>query len=111
MARVIDTSVFVAMERQRIPLSVVAEALTGWPEGEARGRPLTEIFHILNEDTRREVENPAARVLREGVIVGLANHTLLIGRDGTERPIADSGAPIRLGSDGSVSGVVLVFRD
>ncbi|MBI4642522.1 MAG: PAS domain S-box protein, partial [Deltaproteobacteria bacterium] len=88
----------------------MAEQLTGWPEAEARGRPLEEVFHILNEETRTTVENPVHRVLREGKVVGLANHTLLIARDGTESPIADSGAPIR-DESGAIIGVVLVFRD
>ena len=76
-------------------MNPVAERLTGWTEAEARGKPLEEVFRIVNEETRAEVENPVQRVLREGMVVGLANHTLLIARDGTERPIADSGAPIR----------------
>lgn len=91
-------------------MNPVSEELTGWSEAEAVGRPLKEIFQIVNEDTRAEVDNPVELVLREGRIVGLANHTLLIARDGTERPIADSGAPIYAG-DGSISGVALVFRD
>ena len=91
-------------------INPVAERLTGWLEAEARGKPLEEVFRIINEETRTAVENPAQRVLREGVVVGLANHTLLIARDGTERPIADSGAPIR-DENGAVIGVVLVFRD
>ena len=73
----------------------VAEVLTGWSRTEAAGRPLPEVFHIVNEETRRWVENPALRALREGAIVGLANHTVLVARDGTERPIDDSAAPIR----------------
>ena len=88
----------------------MAEQLTGWCEAEALGRPLEEVFRIINEQTRKEVENPAARVIREGTVVGLANHTLLIARDGSERPIADSGAPIR-NEEGRITGVVLVFRD
>jgi PAS domain S-box-containing protein len=88
----------------------VAEGLTGWSQAEAVGRPLTDIFRIINEQTRQPVENPALRALREGAIVGLANHTVLIARDGTEHPIDDSAAPIREGS-GAALGAVLVFRD
>lgn len=87
-----------------------AERLTGWKETEARGRKLEEVFRIISEDTRQAVECPVQRVLREGGVVGLANHTLLVARDGKELPIADSGAPISDG-DGSPKGVVLVFRD
>jgi PAS domain S-box-containing protein len=91
-------------------LNPVAEQLTGWSEAQARGLPITTVFHIISEETRRVVENPVDRVLREGVVVGLANHSALIAKDGTEHPIADSGAPIR-SSDGSIIGSVLVFRD
>ncbi len=91
-------------------LNAVAEQLTGWSGAEAQGRPITEVFRIINEESRETVENPVHKVLREGTVVGLANHTLLIARNGFERPIADSGAPIRT-EDGQVIGVVLVFRD
>ncbi len=91
-------------------LNPAAEALTGWTEAEAQGKALEDIFRIINEETRQPAENPAERVLREGVVLGLANHTLLIRRDGSEVPIADSGAPIR-GEGGKIRGVVLVFRD
>ncbi len=91
-------------------MNPVAERLTGWPEAEARGQTLDAVFHIVNEETHAVVENPVHRVLREGVVVGLANHTLLVARDGIERPIADSGAPIRDAND-AITGVVLVFRD
>ncbi len=91
-------------------LNPVAEELTGWTEEEAVGGPLREVFRILNEETREPAEDPVARVLREGHVVGLANHTLLVARDGTERPVADSGAPIR-DETGELTGVVLVFRD
>jgi two-component system, cell cycle sensor histidine kinase and response regulator CckA len=91
-------------------LNPMAEDLTGWTEADALGRPIEEVFRIVNELTRAPVENPVHRVLREGRIVGLANHTVLIARDGRERPIADSGAPIFMES-GAMAGVVLVFRD
>jgi PAS domain S-box-containing protein len=91
-------------------LNGVAETLTGWPQSEAVGRLLTDLFHIVNEFSRQPAENPALRALRDGVVVGLANHTILIARDGTERPIDDSAAPI-LDQSGAPVGVVLVFRD
>jgi len=91
-------------------LNPVAAALTGWPEAEALGKGITEVFQIVNEYTYQEVENPIATVIREGTVVGLANHTLLLARDGVQRPIDDSGAPIR-DPQGSLLGVVLVFRD
>lgn len=91
-------------------MNSVAEALTRWSRPEATGRPLPEVFNIVNEHTRRPAENPALRALREGTIVGLANHTLLIARDGTERLIDDSAAPVRADA-GPVAGAVLVFRD
>ncbi|MEJ5276950.1 MAG: PAS domain S-box protein [Thermogemmata sp.] len=91
-------------------LNSVAEELTGWTAAEAQGRPLEEMFRIVNEETRQPVESPVRRVLREGVVVGLANHTVLLRRDGRPIPIADSGAPIR-DDQGRLAGVVLVFRD
>jgi PAS domain S-box-containing protein len=91
-------------------LNPVAESLTGWTNAEATGKALEGVFAIVNEATRQPVENPATRALREGTIVGLANHTVLIARDGAERPIDDSAAPIRSG-EGEIIGVVLVFRD
>jgi PAS domain S-box-containing protein len=91
-------------------LNTVAASLTGWTEREALGQPLATVFPIVNETTREQVENPAERALRDGVVVGLANHTVLIRRDGTECPIDDSAAPIR-DERGHVSGCVLIFRD
>ena len=88
----------------------VAETMTGWTEEQARGKPLEDVFKIINQDTRAKVLNPVGTVLRDGVVVGLANHTLLISRDGTERAIADSAAPI-CDKGGKISGVVLVFSD
>ena len=91
-------------------MNPVAELLTGWLETEARGKHLDEVFHIVNEESRDVVENPVKRVLREGQVVGLANHTLLLAKDGTEHAIADSGAPI-VDEHGAINGVVLVFRE
>ena len=91
-------------------LNPVAESLTGWKNDEATGQPLDVIFRIVNEQTRQSVENPALRALKEGIIVGLANHTVLIAKDNTERPIDDSAAPIRC-KQGEIVGCVLVFRD
>jgi PAS domain S-box-containing protein len=91
-------------------MNPIAEHLTGWRLGEAQGRSCAEVFNIINENSRRTVESPVTRVLAEGAVVGLANHTVLIAADGTERPIDDSGAPIR-SRDGRIVGVVLVFRD
>jgi PAS domain S-box-containing protein len=91
-------------------LNPVARELMGWDPDAAAGRPLGDVFRIVNEATRRPVENPALRALREGVVVGLANHTVLIARDGAERPIDDSAAPM-LDERGHPVGAVLVFRD
>jgi PAS domain S-box-containing protein len=89
-------------------LNSVAQSLTGW-DNEALGKPVAEVFRIVNEQTRAGVENPALRAMREGRIIGLANHTVLITKDGHELPIDDSGAPIS--DDGKVRGAVLIFRD
>ena len=91
-------------------LNPVAAALTGWTHDEALGRPFGDVFRIVNETTREPVADPVAKVLAEGVVVGLANHTVLIARDGREHAIDDSAAPIR-DADGRLIGVVLVFRD
>jgi PAS domain S-box-containing protein len=91
-------------------LNPVAESLTGWTLDEATGRPIASVFPIVNEETRAPAENPVSRVLRDGRVVGLGNHTVLIARDGIERPIDDSAAPIR-GRGGEMVGCVLVFRD
>ncbi|MGE0090301.1 MAG: PAS domain S-box protein [Bacteroidales bacterium] len=91
-------------------LNPVAEALTGWNEKEAKGKKLETVFTIINEETRKTVVSPVSKVLNEGLVVGLANHTLLISKNGTEVPIADSGAPIK-DVKGNITGVVLVFRD
>ncbi|HJQ81172.1 MAG TPA: PAS domain S-box protein [Lacipirellulaceae bacterium] len=91
-------------------LNPVAEQLTGWTTSDANGKPLTEIFKIINEKTRQPAENPAQIAIREGRVVALANHTVLIARDATERPIDDSAAPIR-DATGTIVGAVLTFRD
>jgi two-component system, sensor histidine kinase and response regulator len=91
-------------------LNPAAEKLTGWVLAEATGRPLADVFRIVNEQTRQPVEDPAAKVLRLGMVVGLANHTALLARDGRETPIDDCGAPI-INDQGAIAGVVLVFHD
>lgn len=88
----------------------VAEELTGWQTTEAQGQPLSEVFNIVHEETRQPAENPIQKALREGRVVGLANHTVLISRDGIEYAIEDSAAPIR-DRDGHVIGAVMVFHD
>ena len=97
-------------EGKIILLNKIAEKLTGWSQKEAIGKPLNEVFYIINEKTRKRCENPFEKVIKTNGIVGLANDTVLIARDGTERIIADSGAPIR-DKDGKIVGVILVFRD
>jgi two-component system sensor histidine kinase/response regulator len=91
-------------------MNPVAAGLAGWSEQDARGRPLGEVFRIVNEETRLPVASPVEKALQAGAGVELANHTMLLSRDGQERPIADSAAPIR-DDAGQITGVVLVFRD
>jgi PAS domain S-box-containing protein len=93
-----------------VMMNKIAQELTGWTQSEARGRPLVTVFSIVNELTRAPCENPVDKVLGSGEVVELANHTILVSRDGTERIVADSGAPI-LDKEGHIVGVVLVFRD
>jgi PAS domain S-box-containing protein len=95
---------------QVVSMNGVAEKLTGWFESLARGKPLADVFHIVSEETGQQVEDPCTKVLATGRVVGLANHTLLISRDGTRMLIDDSAAPI-LDAVGKIRGVVLVFRD
>jgi PAS domain S-box-containing protein len=110
--RSIGDAVIATDAKGRVALmNPIAEMLTGWTESEARGKLLGEVFPIVNEQTRKEVESPVEKVLREGTVVGLANHTVLLSRDRmSATPIEDSGAPIR-GADQTIRGVVLVFRD
>ena len=91
-------------------VNAVAQLLTGWKQEEAKGLLLKDIFNIVNEEIGKEVEDPVAKVIREGTAVGLGNHTVLITRDGIRRPIDDSAAPVK-DSQGNFIGVVLVFRD
>lgn len=93
-----------------VRMNPVAQTLTGWSIGAAQGRPVEEVFHILHEYTRAPAEIPVAKVLATGLVQEIANHTVLIARDGREHPIADSAAPIR-SPHGQIQGVVLVFRD
>jgi PAS domain S-box-containing protein len=91
-------------------MNPVARALTGWSQSEADGQPLEKVFHIVNEMSRQTLETPVAKVKRLDHIVGMANHTVLIRKDGTELNVSDSGAPIR-NKNGEIIGIVLVFRD
>jgi len=91
-------------------MNSVAQTLTGWLIEEGLGRPMEDVFHIVNEETGDTVESPVTKVIREGVVVGLANHTVLIAKDGTRVPLNDSGAPIK-DDRGNIIGAVLVFQD
>lgn len=107
----IGDAVIATDEKEQITfMNPVAVELTGWREEEAIGQDIQGVFCIINEESRQTVESPVTRVIREGTIVGLANHTVLITKDGRDIPIDDSGAPIRDGS-GTIIGVILVFRD
>ena len=91
-------------------MNPVAEALTGWKQEDAWGKDLTEVFNIIDEETREVAENPAARVIQEGIVVGLTDRSILLAKDGREIPIDDSVAPI-IDCKRNIIGVVLVFRD
>ncbi len=110
LASIGDAVITTDIEARITFLNPVAEAMTGWKLDEAIGQPLEKIFNIVSVQTRNPAPNPVTRVLHEGAIAGLANHTLLIARDGNETAIDDSAAPIRDGT-GKLSGVVMVFRD
>jgi len=91
-------------------MNPIAEDLTGWSLAEAATRPLQQVFHIVHEHTRKDAENPVEKVRRLNKVIGLANHTALIARNGTEYVIDDSAAPIR-DKNSNLIGIVLVFRD
>jgi PAS domain S-box-containing protein len=110
LASIGDAVITTDLEARVTYLNPVAEGMTGWAMKDAVGKPLESVFQIVNEDTRKPAENPIGRVLATGKIVGLANHTSLIARDGSEIAIEDSAAPIR-DSRGVVSGAVMVFHD
>ncbi|MDK1030335.1 MAG: PAS domain S-box protein, partial [Anaerolineae bacterium] len=105
-----DAVIATDIEGDIISMNPVAEQLTGWKVAEAQGKSLTKIFTIVNSKTIKKVADPVGKVLESGQIVGLSNDTMLISKDGTEFQIADSAAPIH-DDDGTVTGVVLVFRD
>jgi two-component system, cell cycle sensor histidine kinase and response regulator CckA len=109
LASIGDAVVATDGEGRVIFMNSVAMGLTGWDLEQARGLPLRNVFHIVNEQTGNEVDSPIDIVIREGATVGLANHTLLISKDGRRIPVDDSGAPIK--RDGRALGAVLVFRD
>ena len=97
-------------ESRVLSMNSIAEELTGWREEEAGGQPVSNIFNIVNAKTREITDNPVEKVLKYGKIVGLANHTTLIAKEGSEYQIADSGFPIE-DEEGNIKGVALVFRD
>jgi PAS domain S-box-containing protein len=105
-----DAVIVTDAEARVTRMNPVAERLTGWSEADAIGLPLGKVFHIVSEETREIVESPVAKVKRTGAAVALANHTILIRRDGTEISIDDSGAPIP-DEQGELAGIVLIFRD
>ena len=105
-----DAVIVTDPETRITQMNSVAEQLTGWKIGEAKGELLANVFQIVNETTREPVESPADKVRSTGSVVGLANHTVLISKDGRDVPIDDSGAPI-LDEAGGLNGIVLVFRD
>jgi PAS domain S-box-containing protein len=110
LASIGDAVIATGTEGQILLLNKAAEELTGWAQVEAAGKPLPEVFNIINEHTRLPPVNPALRAIEEDTLIGLANHTILIARDGTEKAIDDSAAPIR-DEQGRILGAVLVFRD
>jgi PAS domain S-box-containing protein len=110
LASIGDAVIATDVKGSVIFINPIAESLTGWSMPPAANKPLNQIFRIINEETREPVENPFSTVMREGIVVGLANHTILVTKDGREIPIEDSGAPIR-DADGKIIGVIVVFHD
>ncbi|MBI3411963.1 MAG: PAS domain S-box protein [Planctomycetes bacterium] len=110
LASIGDAVITADTEGRAVFLNAVAQALTGWTQEEAQGVSLERVFHIVNEETRRPVDNPVMRALREGRTVGLANHTVLLSKDGSERPIDDRAACIH-DDQGRITGAVLTFHD
>ena len=105
-----DAVIVTDAENRIARMNPMAEALTGWSIDEAQGRPLLDVFRIVNEETREQRESPTEEMSRTGTIVGLANHNILLSGGGVEINIDDSAAPIRE-DDGKLSGIVLIFRD
>ena len=105
-----DAVISATTEGQVMMINPVASELTGWTEKEAIGQDLHNIFHIINEDSGKQINNPVERVLTRGIIIGLANHSVLISKNGKRYNIEDSAAPIR-NQSGKIIGVVMVFRD
>jgi len=110
LASIVDAVIVTDPESRITFMNPTAEKLTGWAQHDALQKRLTDVFNIVNEQSAKTVENPVTKAIREGAIVGLANHTVLIARDGTKWPIDDSAAPI-LDAQGHIFGVVLVFHD
>jgi PAS domain S-box-containing protein len=110
LASIGDAVITTDVHRRVTFLNPIAEHLTGWRSSEAKGRPLNSVFRIVNEDTRAPAENPVDNTLETGKVVGLANHTALISREGVEVSIEDSAAPIR-DAQGRITGAVMVFHD
>ena len=110
LGRIGDAVIATDLQHRITFLSPVAEQLTGWSLAESKGQPIETVFQMVREDSRMAVENPIVRALRDGSIVGLTNHTILLSRAGTERPIEDMAAPLH-DAAGRVNGAVLIFRD
>jgi PAS domain S-box-containing protein len=110
LACMVDGLIVTDLEGRVTRMNPAAETLTGWPSAEALGRPLDDLVRFLDQRSSKPIDAPVERILSEGVSLGLANHTLLVARDETLRPIASSGAPLR-GTGGSPRGVVVVLKD